>query len=119
MNNEFREWDMDLLDALVGGVLIPLALSSLLLFALAVGLKPNAASAKPKPPRFHFTLNQVEAGCIDGNGTNTAGAGPGGYGCTGAGGTLACTAKGNCTFTPKLRDLNILRNAAVENLIRS
>jgi hypothetical protein len=119
MTNEIRDWDMDGLDAVVGGILIPIALSSILIFAMAIGLNTNAAFAKPKSPRFHFTLNQVEAGCINGSGTFTAGTGPGGYGCAGTGGTLSCTAKANCTFTAKLRGLNFSRNITIENLIRS
>jgi hypothetical protein len=83
------------------------------LFAMAVGLNPT--SAKAKAPGYHFTLNQVQAGCVNGNGTLTHGTGPEGYGCTGTGGTVACTATGNCTFT---RGLKVARNATIENLIR-
>jgi hypothetical protein len=119
MTNETCEWDMDGFDAVVGGILVPIALASFLIFALAVGLKTNAASANPKSPKFHFALNQVEAGCINGNGAFTARTGPGGYECTGSGGILSCTARGNCAFTPKLRGLKISRNTTIENLIRS
>jgi hypothetical protein len=112
MTNEIREWDTDGLDAIMRYLLVPIALSSILLLATA------AASAKPKSPKFHFTLNQAQAGCINGNGTFIAGTGPSGYGCTGTGGTLLCTAKGNCTFTPKLRGPKISRNTTIENLIR-
>jgi hypothetical protein len=116
MTNEIREWDIDGFDAVVRFLLVPIALSSIiLLFVMAVG--PNAASAKPKSPKFHFTLNQVQVGCINGNGAFTAGTGPGDYGCTGTGGTLSCTAKGNCTFTPKFHGLKIPRNTTIENLI--
>ena len=117
MTNEIREWDMDGLDAIVGGILLPIALSSMLVFAMAVGLKTNAASAKPRSPKFHFSLNQVEVGCVKGNGTFTAGTA--GYGCTGTGGILSCTARSNCSFTPRLRGLKIPRYATTENLIRS
>jgi hypothetical protein len=116
MTNQIREWDVDRLDTIVQFLLVPIALLSIfLLFAMAVG----PASAKSKSPKFHFTLNQVQVGCINGNGTFTAGTGPGGYGCTGTGGTLSCTARGNCTFTPKLRGLKIPRNTTIEDLIRS
>jgi hypothetical protein len=114
MTNETPEWDIDRLDAVMRFLLVPIALLSILL--LAVGL--NAASAKPKSPKLHFTLNQVQAGCVAGNGTFNPGAGPDGYACAGAGGTLSCTPKGNCTFTPKLRGLKIARNTAIEDLIR-
>jgi hypothetical protein len=114
MTNETPEWDIDRLDAIMRFLLVPIALLSILL--LAVGL--NAASAKPRSPKFHLTLNQVQAGCIAGNGTFALGAGPDGYACAGAGGTLLCTSKGNCTFTPKLHGLKIARNTAIENLIR-
>ena len=114
MTNEIREWDIDGLDAVMRFLLVPIALSSILLFAVAV----NAASAKPKSPKFHFKLNQVQVGCIAGNGTFTLGTGPGGYGCAGVGGTLSCPSNGNCTFTPKPRGLKIPRNTTIENLIR-
>ena len=114
MTNETPEWDIDRLDAVMRFLLVPIALLSILL--LAVGL--NAASAKPKSPKLHFTLNQVQAGCVAGNGTFALGTGSDAYGCAGAGGTVSCTSKGNCTFTPKLRGLKIARNAAIENLIR-
>ena len=114
MTNEIPEWDIDGLDAVMRFLLVPIALLSILL--LAVGL--HAASAKPKSPKFHFTLNQVQASCIAGNETFTPGSGPEGYGCAGAGGTLSCTAKGNCTFTPKLGGPKIVRNTTIENLIR-
>jgi hypothetical protein len=117
MTNEIREWDVGGFDAVVRFLLVPVALASIfLLFGMAIG--PSAASAKPKPPKFHFTLNQVQVGCINGNGTFTAGTGPGGYGCTGTGGTLSCTAKGGCTFTPKVRGVKIPRSTTIENLIR-
>jgi hypothetical protein len=115
MTNEIREWDIDGFDAVMRFLLVPIALASILL--LAVGL--SAASAKPKSPKFHFTLNQVQVGCINGNGTLTLGTGPDGYGCTGTGGTLSCTSKGNCTFTPKNHSVKILRNTTIENLIRA
>jgi hypothetical protein len=90
MTNEIREWDTNGLDAVVRFLLVPIALSSIaLLVAMAVG--PNAASAKPKAPKFHFTLDT----------------GSGRYGCAGTGGTLSCTAKGNCTFTSNLRGSQI------------
>jgi hypothetical protein len=114
MTNEIPEWDTDRLDAIMRFVLVPIALLSILV--LAVGL--NAASAKPKSPKLHFTMNQVQAGCVAGSGTFILGAGSDGFGCAGAGGTLSCTSKGNCTFTPKLRSLKISRNATIENLIR-
>jgi hypothetical protein len=63
MTNETPEWDIDRLDAVMRFLLVPIALLSILL--LAVGL--NAASAKPKSPTLHFTLNQVQAGCVAGN----------------------------------------------------
>jgi hypothetical protein len=112
MANEIREWDVDGLDAVMRFLLVPIALLSILLLATA------AASAKPKSPKFHFTLSEVQLGCINGNGTFTPGSGPVGYGCTGTGGNLSCTAKGNCIFTPKLRGLKIARNTTLENLIR-
>jgi hypothetical protein len=116
MTDETHNWDINWFDTLAQFLLIPVALSSIfLLFAIAVG----PASAKPKSLKLHFTLNQVEAGCINGNGTFSAAAGPGSYGCTGAGGNLSCTAKGHCTFTPKLHGNKIARNATIENLIRS
>jgi hypothetical protein len=117
MTSEIPEWEIDGLDVVVRFLLIPIALSSIiLLFAMAVGLNP--VSGKSKPSRLHFTLNQVQAGCVAGNGTLTLGTGPGRYGCAGAGGTLSCISKDNCTFTPKLRGLKISRNTNIENLIR-
>ena len=53
MTNEIPEWDTDQLDAIMRFVLVPIALLSILV--LAVGL--NAASAKPKSPKLHFTMN--------------------------------------------------------------
>jgi hypothetical protein len=117
MTNEIPEWEIDGLDAVVRFLLIPIALSSIiLLFTMAVGLNP--VSGKSKASKLHFTLNQVQAGCVAGNGTLTLGTGPGRYGCSGAGGTLSCISKDNCTFTPKLRGLKISRNTNIENLIR-
>jgi hypothetical protein len=117
MTNEIREWDTNGLDAVVRFLLVPIALSSIaLLVAMAVG--PNAASAKPKAPKFHFTLDQVQVDCVAGNGTFTLDTGSGRYGCAGTGGTLSCTAKGNCTFTSNLSSLTISRNTTIENLVR-
>jgi hypothetical protein len=115
MTNEIREWDTDGFDKVVRFLIGPVAVTWILLFAIAV----TAASATPKSHRIHFTLKQVEAGCTKGNGTLTAVAGSGGYGCVGNGGTVSCTAKGNCTFTPKTSGVKIARNASIENLIRS
>jgi hypothetical protein len=115
MTNEIREWDTDGFDKVVRFLIGPVAVTWILLFAIAV----TAASATPKSHRIHFTLKQVEAGCTKGNGTLTAVAGSGGYGCIGNGGTVSCTAKGNCTFTPKTSGVKIARNASIENLIRS
>jgi hypothetical protein len=118
MTNDVSEWDMDGLDAVMQFLLVPIALASIiLLFALTVGLTP--ASAKPKSPKFHFALKEVEVGCIKGHGAFTSGAGSDGYGCAGTGGTLSCTAKGSCAFRPKLRGLNIPQDRVIENLVRS
>ncbi len=115
MTNETREWDTDGFDKVVRLLIGPVAVTWILLFGIAV----NAASATPKSPRIHFTLKQVEAGCTKGSGTFTAGSGSGGYGCIGTGGTVSCTAKGHCTFTPRLAGVKIARNASIENLVRS
>ena len=112
MNNEIREWNANRFDVVMQFLIGPIALSWVVLFAVAVGLT-NAASAKPTPPKFHFTVNQVDVGCSNGSGTFIAGTGRGGYGCTGTGGTLSCTAKGNCAFTPKLGGLKIPRNITI------
>ena len=117
MTNEIREWDTNGLDAVVRFLLVPIALSSIaLLVAMAVG--PNAASAKPKAPKFHVTPDQVQVDCVAGNGTFTLDTGSGRYGCAGTGGTLSCTAKGNCTFTSNLPSLTISRSTTIENLVR-
>jgi hypothetical protein len=118
MTNETHEWDTNRLDVVVQFLIGPIALSWVLLFAIAVGLT-NTASAKPTPPKFHFTMNQVEVSCMNGSGSFIASTGRAGYGCTGTGGTLSCTAKGNCTFTPKLRGMKIPRDTTIADLIRA
>jgi hypothetical protein len=118
MTNGTDQWNTNRLDVVVQFLIGPIALAWVVLFAVLAGLT-NSASAKPTPLRFHFTINQVEASCSNGRGTFVASTGRSGYGCTGAGGTLSCTAKGNCTFTAKLHGVKIRENATIEDLIRS
>lgn len=118
MTNATDQWDTNRLDVVMQFLIGPIALAWVVLFAVLAGLT-NSASAKPTPPRFHFTINQVEASCFTGGGTFIASTGRSGYGCTGTGGTLSCTAKANCTFTTNLQGLKIRENATIEDLIRA
>ena len=118
MTNATDQWDTNRLDVVVQFLIGPIALAWVVLFAVLAGLT-NSASAKPTPLKFHFTINQVEASCSNGGGTFIASTGQSGYGCAGAGGTLSCTAKGNCTFTSKVHGLKIRENASIEDLIRA
>jgi hypothetical protein len=118
MTNATDQWDTNGLDVVMQFLIGPIALAWVVLFAVLAGLT-NSASAKPTPPRFHFTINQVEASCFTGGGTFIASTGRSGYGCTGTGGTLSCTAKANCTFTTNVQGLKIRENAAIEDLIRA
>jgi hypothetical protein len=117
MTNGTHAWETNRFDVIVQFLIGPIALLWVLLFAILIGL--NSASAMPMPPKFHFTISQVEVGCINGSGAFIASTGRGGYGCTGAGGTLSCTVKANCIFTPKLPGLTIPRNTTVADLIRA
>jgi hypothetical protein len=118
MTNATDQWDTNRLDVVVQFLIGPIALAWVVLFAVLAGLT-NSASAKPTPPKFHFTINQVEESCFNGGGTFIASTGRSGYGCTGAGGTLSCTAKANCTFTTNLPGLKIRESATIEDLIRA
>jgi hypothetical protein len=118
MTNATDQWDTNRLDVVMQFLIGPIALAWVVLFAVLAGLT-NSASAKPTPPKFHFTINQVEASCFNNGGTFIASTGRSGYGCTGAGGTLSCTAKGSCTFTTNLPGLKIRENATIEDLIRA
>jgi hypothetical protein len=118
MTKATHEWDTTRLDVVMEFLIGPIALLWILLFAVLVGLT-NTANAKPPSPKLHFTINQVETGCTNGSGTFVASTGRGGYGCTGTGGALSCTAKGSCSFTAKLLGLKIPRNTTIEDLIRA
>ena len=118
MTNATHEWDTNRLDVVMQCLIGPIALLWLFLFAILIGAT-NTADAKPPSPKLHFTINQVEMGCTNASGTFIASTGRGGYGCTGTGGALSCTAKGSCTFTPKLPGLKISRNTTIEDLIRA
>jgi hypothetical protein len=118
MTNATDQWDTNRLDVVMQYLIGPIALAWVVLFAVLAGLT-NSASAKPTPAKFHFTINQVEESCFTSGGTFIASTGRSGYGCTGAGGTLSCTAKANCTFTTNLHGLKIPENATVEYLIRA
>jgi hypothetical protein len=118
MTNATDPWDTSRLDVVMQFLIGPIALAWVVLFAVLAGLT-NSASAKPTPPKLHFTISQVEESCFNGGGAFIASTGRSGYGCAGAGGTLSCTAKANCTFTTDLHGLKIHESATIEDLIRA